>query len=343
MVYYITDFFDVEYCVLRIPEAEREQGDYLIVGPYRDKILTEGKLVKQMKAKNIPKDFAGEMKEYYKVVPIVPSIEEWRNFWSVICQALNNSQEVRTEHIIQTMPGSNFLLESAENINSMEMTEAECADENRFLKAVSCGNEEEAIGIFNDWKKYKKRTEFKMPVREIQNDIIVLNTLLRKAAEVGGVHPYYLKSFSEDVMKQTEMVDSLLKQERMKIQMIRKYCLLVRNSSVQGYTLVIQRAVNYINLNLEKDLSLKHLGEVCSVNPSYLSALFKKEMKINITEYISRQRIHLAVNLLDSKNMQIQDVAAACGIYDVNYFRKVFKKQMGITPKEYQCQIKKIN
>lgn len=342
VVYYITDFLDIEFCVLCIPESEREQGDYMIIGPYRDKILTEEKFMEQMAAKNIPKDLINEMKECYKIVPIVPEMEHWREFWSIICRTVNKSDKERTEYVKQTLLGNDFILDHVESASPFCLIEQEYADENRFLKAVSEGKEEEAIGIYNNWEKYKIKPGYKKSVREIQNSVIVLNTLLRKAAEMGGVHPVYLEELFHNITKQAETVKSFAQEKKLKIQMIRRYCTLVKSTSMKGYPPVIQKAVNYINMNLEKNLSLKRLGEECAVNASYLSALFKKEMQMNIIEYINQQRIRKAANLLRSNTMQIQDVAVECGIYDVNYFRKVFKKQMGMTPTEYLKQIKKI-
>ena len=58
-----------------------------------------------------------------------------------------------------------------------------------------------------------------------------------------------------------------------------------------------------------------------------------------MTEYVNKKRIDQALLLLNSTDMQIQMVAANCGITDVNYFTKTFKKMVGKTPKEYRDMI----
>ena len=65
----------------------------------------------------------------------------------------------------------------------------------------------------------------------------------------------------------------------------------------------------------------------------------KKETGSTLTEYVNRKRVEHAIFLLNSTNLQIQEIAAACGIPDVNYFTKIFKKQVGNTPKEYREKI----
>lgn len=87
------------------------------------------------------------------------------------------------------------------------------------------------------------------------------------------------------------------------------------------------------------DLSLKCLAEEYSVNPSYLSALFKKEMGMTITAFINEQRMKQAVLYLNSTSLRIQTIATEVGFTDLNYFSKVFKKYTGITPSDYRKKI----
>ena len=87
------------------------------------------------------------------------------------------------------------------------------------------------------------------------------------------------------------------------------------------------------------DLSLKTQAQLLNVNSSYLSTLFKKETGTTLTEYVNRKRIEHALLLLNSTDMQIQMIAQYCGIHDVNYFTKTFKKVVGHTPKEYREMI----
>ena len=64
-----------------------------------------------------------------------------------------------------------------------------------------------------------------------------------------------------------------------------------------------------------------------NVNPNYLSTIFKKELDVTLTEFINQQRIHIAVKLLNTTDLQIQDVAWNVGMNDVNYFTKLFKRR----------------
>ena len=97
--------------------------------------------------------------------------------------------------------------------------------------------------------------------------------------------------------------------------------------------------INHICLYLTDDLSLKALAEEFSISPSYLSSLFKKETGSTLTDFVNKKRIENAVFLLNSTDLQIQSIAAASGVADLNYFTRLFKRNMGRTPSEYREMI----
>ena len=122
--------------------------------------------------------------------------------------------------------------------------------------------------------------------------------------------------------------------------MIRKYCLLVKEHSLKNYSPLIGKVITLISYDLSANLSLNHIALLMNVNASYLSATFKKEVGQTLTDYVNSSRMELAVNILSHSDKQIQVVSEECGILDANYFIKLFKKQYGITPTQYKNQIK---
>lgn len=122
--------------------------------------------------------------------------------------------------------------------------------------------------------------------------------------------------------------------------MVKEYCLLVKKHSSNNYSLPIQRVITYIDTDLTADLSLKALSDSLNINSSYLSTLFKKETGMTLTNYVNKKRIEHAVYLLSSTDMQIQNIAQYCGIPDVNYFTKIFKKVMNKTPSEFKEEMR---
>lgn len=100
----------------------------------------------------------------------------------------------------------------------------------------------------------------------------------------------------------------------------------------------IQNTLDYINANLNTDLSLHILAAKCNVSPGYLSKQFKNLIGVGVSEYINIARVTAAEKLLANTNMPITQVAFECGFNDSNYFARVFKNLRGITPKKFSMQ-----
>ena len=120
--------------------------------------------------------------------------------------------------------------------------------------------------------------------------------------------------------------------------MIRSFCLLVKEHSLSQYSFYVGQTITIVQYDLTADLRLKTIAAQLNVNPSYLSNLFHKECGCTLTEFVNRQRIDRAVLLLSNSKKAVQDISAECGIQDVNYFIKLFKRHTGMTPNQYREQ-----
>ena len=102
-------------------------------------------------------------------------------------------------------------------------------------------------------------------------------------------------------------------------------------------THIVEKARSYIEAHYEEaDLSLEEISARIFVNPSYLSKVFKREMKYTIIEYLTHLRLKKAKEMMDDcPDMQISFVAKKVGYLDPFYFSKLFKKNFGISPSKY--------
>ncbi len=92
----------------------------------------------------------------------------------------------------------------------------------------------------------------------------------------------------------------------------------------------------YIDENLDKDISLEELAGNVYLNPTYFSNLFYKQMGIRPIEYLTRKRIEQAQLLLLSSDESVQRIAKAVGFKEPSYFSRVFKKRTGLSPLQYR-------
>lgn len=84
------------------------------------------------------------------------------------------------------------------------------------------------------------------------------------------------------------------------------------------------------------DLCLSLVSEKLNITPTYFSAFFIREMGIGFNEYITKQRIETAKQLLAQTNTRISDIGEACGFRSGSYFIVVFKKHTGMSPGEFR-------
>ena len=99
----------------------------------------------------------------------------------------------------------------------------------------------------------------------------------------------------------------------------------------------------YIDDNFsDADFSIDKMGSELSYNKKYISRVFKKEIRIGITEYLNTVRIQQACALMEQGFTSIKDIALLCGYKDPLYFSRVFKKEMKVSPREHLAEIEKI-
>ena len=99
---------------------------------------------------------------------------------------------------------------------------------------------------------------------------------------------------------------------------------------------VVKKIRRYIQDHYAEDLNLKSLAEMVNVNEYYLSHAFKKITHYSPQQYILRRRIGKAQCLLIYTSLSLTEISARVGYDDSNYFSRVFKKIVGMSPRLYR-------
>ncbi|MBR3966130.1 MAG: AraC family transcriptional regulator [Clostridia bacterium] len=102
---------------------------------------------------------------------------------------------------------------------------------------------------------------------------------------------------------------------------------------------MMQDAAKYISANFAEDLNLTDISHMFSLSPVHFGTQFKKVTGVGFKNYITITRISAAKAMFDAGEKNITKVAYACGFNDSNYFIKVFKEIMGVTPKKYSTTV----
>ena len=108
------------------------------------------------------------------------------------------------------------------------------------------------------------------------------------------------------------------------------------NISVNHDKEYINSVINYCFLNLDKKIQVSDIAKHLSLNRSYLTRLFKKNVGVSIKEYIWTTKINEANKLLKETSLPINVIARSVGFDDPLYFSRLYKEKTGITAKQYQ-------
>ena len=93
---------------------------------------------------------------------------------------------------------------------------------------------------------------------------------------------------------------------------------------------------DYVVEHLNEEVNLNMLADYFGYNASYISALFKKEMNLNFSDYVRMLRVDKAKTLMKNSRLSLKQIAQAVGYANVRYFGVVFKKETGITPAKFR-------
>ena len=116
-----------------------------------------------------------------------------------------------------------------------------------------------------------------------------------------------------------------------------EYCMRMRElSTKQVVSRYVVLAVDYIRAHVQEPITVEQVANELSVNASYLSKLFKKEMGKSISEYIRDSKIEIAEHMLRHLDDTSLQIANYLGFSSQSHFIQVFRKQTGMTPEEYR-------
>ena len=98
---------------------------------------------------------------------------------------------------------------------------------------------------------------------------------------------------------------------------------------------IVMVTKEYLEAHYAEDISLENVAEQVNISPQYFSKLIKKTTGFNFIDWLSMLRVKKAKELLTNSNLTVKEVCFMVGYKDPNYFSRIFKKRIGITPSEY--------
>lgn len=98
----------------------------------------------------------------------------------------------------------------------------------------------------------------------------------------------------------------------------------------------VTMVIRYMYQNLKKNLTLSDISQEVQLSKSYLNTIFKTQTGKSPVEFFIHLKMQEACKLLKSGQMYVYEAAAALGYEDQYYFSRIFKKVVGVSPRDYQ-------
>ena len=340
-VYRLNDLFLCRYLFMELPYTD--DPTVLVIGPYSNVNITHQMALEQAERMGVSAPRARDVELFYSSLPILREENLLYAAVSSFAELLWNGEEnYRFADLDFDVSPLLAVMTDRRSADTepldIALMEKRYAYENEMMDAVAQGNVQKAEMMISNFSGISFENRVPDRLRNLKNYCIITNTLMRKAAERGGVHPVHLDQISSDFARRIETLRDPNEAATFVGNMMKSYCRLVKRHSMKNMSPLVQKAMVFIENDLTGDLSLSTVAKLNNVSPGYLSGLFKKESGQTFTAYVNGRRIHRAKHLLRTTNLQVQTIAQHCGILDFHYFCRIFKNSTGVTPTEYRTK-----
>ena len=265
VVYRITDEFSCKYIAFFLEWDEKNVPKVVLIGPYVTEELDRVWLERFCQRMGIHRDWIPVLESYFQKISFLRDESLLFAAITALGNRLWGEDGFTTESVISGVPENWIPLATSpeqrqtEVVEDIQLVEARYNSENRLIEAVSQGQSRKAelMLAHTSQSNLEQRTPEK--IRNTKNYTIILNTLLRKAAEQGGVHPLYIDRLSSEFARR---IEKLTRQDDISAfwqEMAHRYCLLVKKYSLKMYSPLIQKVISRVEFDLAGDLSL-HSG-----------------------------------------------------------------------------------
>ncbi|MBP3887774.1 MAG: helix-turn-helix transcriptional regulator [Cellulosilyticum sp.] len=327
----------MEFTTLLFAFPEKISSDMLIIGPFLETEPDALFLTHLLKKNGLSESLRKTFSTYYNSLPIAPSV----NVISTLHQLLSffivgyDLCNVRYIDFSKNKPTLSDYQDDSEFYIEYHKKYKNCLD--TLYNHMRLGKD--ATPILNDYIELTGLLRSNS-IEKIKNNLYILNTQFESALLKEQLSATQVGQLSLKNQWAIESETSESKLIKLPYKMLQRYSKLFVNHNVQQYSYTISQAIEYINLNLQSNLSLSTIAKALKKNPNYLSTQFKKELGKTITKYIQERRIEEAIRMLDSTNMTIQQIAHLVGIEDLSWFSKLFKSMTHMSPTEYKEKLR---
>lgn len=208
--------------------------------------------------------------------------------------------------------------------------------EKKLLSEIRSGSLEAAYETMDAINSMERAVLSDNPLRSVKNSLIASCTLFTRAALDSNVHPEDAFLQSDIFILKIEKLNNLKELQSFEYEMVKTFIKMINKQQKNTYSLPITKIIRYIHSNITEKITLTDLSEYTSKSCEYLSYEFKKEVGINLTDYINETKAEESKRFLEFSDMSIKDISILFNFCNSGYYGAVFKKHCGLSPMEYR-------
>lgn len=103
----------------------------------------------------------------------------------------------------------------------------------------------------------------------------------------------------------------------------------------QSYSDIVTGVLDFVSASYSEKITLGIIARHLHYSENFILRKFKEEVHMNFSEYLARYRITRAIEMIRAAEHKLSDIAELCGFSEYKYFRNVFARYVGCTPKEF--------
>ncbi len=320
--------------------AIRAEGGCMLLGPMCSEKLSNVKRRQMLKT-------YGVEAEDIRTLPVF-TLPEIRNMILLANTVLDNSdieneELLRLNRIIfgndfgQRVDQEKFLLKEEEQNEETESTYRHSYHEEQLLmQAIREGRTKDALRLAEGMDSDSGRLSGNYN-RHLRNLSMIGIALCARAAIEGGISPeaaYRISGYYIDKCDVSQDPAHLLQYRNRAITDLADRVAEKLNRS--GSSNYVEVAKDYIRKHYREKIYLADVAEELGLSEGYLSRLFRKESDESFQDYVNRERVARASNLLLYSDFSLSQIAEYVSFPNQSYFGKMFKKYKGMTPKAFR-------
>ena len=218
-----------------------------------------------------------------------------------------------------------------------EVHHHEYGEELVFLEYIKKGDMRaaEMAGDLFDGERNGKLSD--NPVRHCRYLFVASMTLITRFIIEGGMLEVEAYALSDSYIQKMDCCNTVEEIRDLYKRMVGHIVLRMRSViKTHYYSKPVLQCMDYIHEHLHDKIDIPKLGQYVGLAPTYLSAVFKKETGVGIAEYIRVQRLEAAKNMLKFSDYSYGEISTYLAFSSHSHFISLFKKDTGMTPKEYR-------